>query len=71
MEQSLSCAAKIAASVDAGILGYRMYIEGQQFKDGDGIVKKGVENTIANVVRLGKEGMKETDKEIIKIMTNC
>ena len=66
-----SCAAKIAASVDAGILGYRMYIEGQQFKDGDGIVKKGVENTIANVVRLGKEGMKETDKEIIKIMTNC
>ena len=48
-----------------------MYIEGQQFKDGDGIVKKGVENTIANVVRLGKEGMKETDKEIIKIMTNC
>ena len=66
-----SCAAKIAASVDAGILGYRMYIEGQQFKDGDGIVKKGVENTIANVVRLGKEGMKETDKEIIKIMTIC
>lgn len=66
-----SCAAKIAASVDAGILGYRMYIEGQQFKDGDGIVKKGVENTIANVVRLGKEGMKETDKEIIRIMTNC
>ena len=66
-----SCAAKIAASVDAGILGYRMYIEGQQFKDGDGIVKKGVETTIANVVRLGKEGMKETDKEIIKIMTNC
>lgn len=66
-----SCAAKIAASVDAGILGYKMYLQGQQFKDGDGIVKKGVENTIANVVRLGKEGMKETDKEIIKIMTNC
>lgn len=66
-----SCAAKIAASVDAGILGYQMYQEGQQFKDGDGIVKKGVENTIANVCRLGKEGMKETDKEIIKIMTNC
>lgn len=66
-----SCAAKIASSVDAGILGYKMYLEGQQFKDGDGIVVKGVENTIRNVARLGKEGMKETDKEIIKIMTNC
>ena len=60
-----SCAAKIAASVDAGILGYKMYLDGQEFKDGDGIVVKGVENTIRNVARLGKEGMKETDKEII------
>ena len=66
-----SCAAKIAASVDAGILGYQMYLEGQEFKDGDGIVVKGVENTIKNVARLGKIGMKETDKEIIKIMTDC
>lgn len=66
-----SCAAKIAASVDAGILGYKMYLEGQEFKDGDGIVVKGVENTICNVARLGKIGMKETDKEIIKIMMDC
>lgn len=66
-----SCAAKIAASIDAGILGYQMYLEGQEFKDGDGIVVKGVENTIKNVARLGKIGMKETDKEIIKIMTDC
>lgn len=66
-----SCAAKIAASVDAGILGYQMYLEGQEFKDGDGIVVKGVENTIQNVARLGKIGMKETDKEIIKMMTDC
>lgn len=66
-----SCAAKIAASVDAGILGYKMYLQGQEFKDGDGIVVKGVENTINNVARLGKIGMKETDKEIIRIMTKC
>ena len=63
-----SCAAKIAAGVDAGILGYYMFKEGQQFKGGDGIVKKGVEATISNVGKLAKEGMKETDKEIIKIM---
>lgn len=63
-----SCAAKIAAAVDAGILGYNMYIRGQQFRGGDGIVSKGVENTLHNVGRLGKDGMKETNEEIIKIM---
>lgn len=63
-----SCAGKIASAVDAGIVGYYMYKNGQQFYGGDGIVKKGVEETIKSVGRLGKEGMKETDKEIIKIM---
>ena len=53
-----SCAGKIAAAVDAGILGYQMYINGQQFRGGDGIISKGVENTIRNIGRLGKEGMK-------------
>ncbi|MDO4536310.1 MAG: L-serine ammonia-lyase, iron-sulfur-dependent, subunit alpha [Clostridium perfringens] len=64
-----SCAAKIAAGVDAGILGYHMYKNGQQFRDGDGIVKKGVEATICNIGKLAKDGMKETDKEIIRLMT--
>lgn len=65
-----SCAAKIALAVDAGILGYHMFLNGNQFKDGDGIVKKGVENTIHSVGLLASEGMVETDKEIIKIMMN-
>ena len=63
-----SCAAKIAESVDAGILGYNMYLNGQQFYAGDGIVTKGVEATIQNIGRLGKEGMRETNEEIIKMM---
>lgn len=63
-----SCAAKIAFAVEAGILGGNMYKNGQQFMSGDGIVKKGVENTIVNVGRLGRDGMKETDREILKIM---
>lgn len=64
-----SCAAKIATAIDAGILGYHMYKEGQQFYGGDGIVSKGVENTIKNVGQLAKEGMSTTDQEILKIMT--
>lgn len=63
-----SCAGKIATAVDAGILGFHMYKNGQQFYGGDGIVQKGVENTIKNVGRLGSVGMRETDKEIIRIM---
>lgn len=63
-----SCAAKIATAIDAGIL-YHMYKEGQQFYGGDGIVSKGVENTIKNVGQLAKEGMATTDQEILKIMT--
>lgn len=64
-----SCAAKIATAVDAGILGYDMYRNGQQFYGGDGVVSKGVENTIRNIGNLGRDGMRETDKVILRIMT--
>jgi L-cysteine desulfidase len=63
-----SCAAKIAAAVDAGILGYDMYLENQQFYGGDGIVTKGADNTVVNVGRLAREGMRQTDKTILEIM---
>ena len=66
-----SCAAKIASAVDAAITGYQMACAGKEFRGGEGIVKKGVENTIASVGRLGKDGMKQTDEEILKIMIDC
>ncbi len=65
-----SCAAKIAAAVDAGILGWNMFRDGQQFRGGDGIITKGVEKTIANIGQLGQIGMRETDRIIVRIMTN-
>ena len=63
-----SCAAKIAVAVDAGILGYRMYTQKQEFVSGDGIVVKGVDNTIRNIGRLAKDGMRETESEILSMM---
>ena len=54
--------------MNAGILGYEMYVRGQQFYGGDGLVTKGADNTIRNIGRLGKEGMAGTNDEIIKIM---
>ena len=66
-----SCAAKIAAAIDAGILGYELYCRGQEFLDGDGIVRKGVDNTIGNVGRMARSGMRETDRVILDIMCGC
>ena len=63
-----SCAAKIASAVDAGMLGLAMYKDGNQFFGGDGLVRKGVENTIAAIGSLAKRGMEGTDREIIRLM---
>ncbi len=63
-----SCAAKIASAVDAGILGLTMYKNGNQFYSGEGLVAKGVENTIRNIGSLARNGMADTDKEIIRLM---
>lgn len=63
-----SCAAKIASAVDAGILGYYMHRNGQDFEEGDGLIADCAEDTIGNIGRLGKKGMKLTNEEIIKMM---
>lgn len=65
-----SCASKIAVSIQAGILGMNMYAQDrQQFLGGEGIVKKGVDNTISSIGRMASKGMRETDREILRIMT--
>lgn len=63
-----SCAAKIATSVDAGLLGFHMYRCGNQFYAGDGIVKSGIEHTIETVGALAHTGMADTDRQIIRLM---
>ena len=63
-----SCAAKIASAVEAGLLGWQMYSHNSQFYGGDGIIVKGVENTIRAVSRVAHDGMRSTDDEIIRLM---
>lgn len=63
-----SCAAKISSAVEAAILGYQLSAEGKVFKNGEGLVKDGVEETIRSIGRMGKKGMEGTDTEIIDIM---
>lgn len=51
-----------------GIFGYEMYRHGQQFYGGDGVVSRGIENTIRNIAILGRDGMRETARQILGIM---
>lgn len=66
-----SCAAKIAASVEAAIVGHHMAMEGRTFQAGEGLVKNGIEATIESIGRMAREGMKATDAEILDIMIGC
>lgn len=66
-----SCAAKIASSVDAGIMGYYMYKNKQQFYAGDGIAAHSVDETIQNIGTLGSQGMLQTNDKIIEMMISC
>ena len=63
-----SCAAKIASSVDAAILAYYMASERRGFRNGEGLVKESAENTLKSYGRMGREGMRATDIEILRIM---
>ena len=67
---SASCAAKIASSVDAAIMGSIMAREANVFESGDGIVKDNLQKTIDGVVELARDGMKETDEVILHIMVD-
>lgn len=64
-----SCASKIAMAVGTGILGYNMYLGGNNFHPGDGIEGADVEDTIKNIGTLASKGMLETDRVILNIMT--
>ena len=59
----------IAMGVSCGILGYDMYAGGNNFRPGDGILGDDVEDTVRNVGVLASQGMRETDRVILKIMT--
>lgn len=64
----ISCAAKIAASLDAAYLAHHLAMNNQGYAPYTGILQEETSETISCVGLIGKEGMKETDREILKIM---
>lgn len=63
-----SCAAKIAAAVETALVAVHMAKKHRAFKNGEGLVKDNVEDTIATVGDMGRVGMKSTDVEILNLM---
>jgi L-cysteine desulfidase len=66
-----SCGIKIAASLDAAIMAHLLAMDNKAYSAGEGLVKCDVEDTISSVGRMARDGMKETDKQILKIMMEC
>ena len=63
-----SCAAKISTALQTALLGMKMGVHNSAFQPGEGLVKENVEDTIFNIGRMGRVGMKSTDLEILNIM---
>lgn len=63
-----SCAAKISTALQTALLGMKMGVHDCTFQPGEGMVKEDVEETISNIGRMGRVGMKATDNEILNIM---
>lgn len=66
-----SCGIKIAASLDAAVMAHLLALDGKAYLPGDGLVKGDIEDTISSVGRMARDGMKETDRQILKIMLEC
>ena len=54
--------------MNAGTFAYRMAKKGLTFHGGDGLAGDDIEATIANIGRMDREGMQNTDVEILNIM---
>lgn len=63
-----SCGIKIAASLDAAMMAHLLALDNKAYLPGDGLVKSNIEDTISSVGRMARDGMKQTDEQILKIM---
>ena len=64
----ISCAAKIASCVDAAMMAHFLSMQGKAYKAFTGLLKEEAGETISCVGYIGKVGMRETDREIVKLM---
>lgn len=64
-----SCAMKLASGVSTAMLSAVMAMEGHCVTAVEGIIDDDVDRTIHNLTEIGRDGMNETDRLILRIMT--
>ena len=65
-----SCALKLASGVSTAVLSAMLAIEHRCVTSVEGIIDDDVDRSIRNLTRIGRDGMNETDKLILNIMTS-
>lgn len=65
-----SCAMKLASGVSTAMMSAMMAMEGQSVCQLEGIVDDDIDRCVSNLTRIGREGMRETDRLILEIMTS-
>ena len=63
-----SCAAKIFSSLQAAFLGHSLDMKGFRFEAGEGLAMDTAEETVKAIGYMGREGMRQTDIEILNLM---
>ncbi|MGN0304333.1 MAG: serine dehydratase subunit alpha family protein [Prevotella sp.] len=65
-----SCALKVTSGVSTAVLSAMLAIQNKHVTSVEGLVEDDVDRTIHNMTRIGAEGMNETDKMVLDIMTH-
>ncbi len=64
-----TCAAKLATALDAMLTAIEMMEAGNHFGEKEGLKGACAEETVCNVCYVGRNGMSETDRNVLRIMT--
>ena len=65
-----SCAMKLTSGVSTAVLSAMMAMDGRCVSSVEGIIEEDVDRCIRNLTAIGREGMDETDRLVLRIMTN-
>ena len=65
-----SCAMKVASGVSTAVMSAMMAMEGHVVTSVEGIIEEDVDRSIRNLTAIGRDGMNETDRMVLDIMTH-
>ncbi len=65
-----SCALKVTSGVSTAVLSAMLAIQNKHVSSVEGLIEDDVDRTIRNMTRIGSEGMNETDRMVLDIMTH-